>query len=83
LTKDRYPTRKHVEWLIGTKPNGRQAGEKDKELVKKAEWQIEQPVRCPSRRYAGPFITGATSCCFTAEDFLYMADAESFPASLD
>src|SRR5271157_5589378 len=25
-------------------------GEKDKELVKKSEWQIEQPVRCLSRR---------------------------------
>jgi ferritin len=32
------------------KPNGRRAGEKDRELVKKSEWQIEQPDRCPSRR---------------------------------
>ena len=29
-------------------------------------------------RSSALFITGTTSCCFIAEDFLYMADAESF-----
>jgi hypothetical protein len=29
-------------------------------------------------RSSALFITGITSCCFIAEDFLYMADAESF-----
>jgi hypothetical protein len=29
-------------------------------------------------RSSALFITGMTSCCFIAEDFLYMADAKSF-----
>lgn len=29
-------------------------------------------------RSSALFITGTTSCCFIAEDFLYMADAERF-----
>src|SRR5271165_3899503 len=51
LTKDRYPARKHVEWQSSEQsPMAGRLGEKDKELVKKSEWQIEQPVRCLSRR---------------------------------
>jgi hypothetical protein len=29
-------------------------------------------------RSSALFITGTTSCCFIAEDFLYLADAERF-----
>src|SRR6266481_357083 len=51
LTKDRFPARKHVEWQSSEQsPMAGRLGEKDKELVKKSEWPIEQPVRCLSRR---------------------------------
>src|SRR5262245_53964794 len=44
LTKDRYPARKHLKWQSSEQAQW-QAGEKDKKLLKKSEWQIEQP--CP------------------------------------
>ena len=55
LTKDRYPARKHVKWQSSKQsPDGRQAGEKDKKLVKKSEWQMEQPSAVCPDVYAGP-----------------------------
>src|SRR6266436_5540972 len=55
LTKDRYPRKVHVEWQSSEQsPIAGRLGEK--ELVKKSEWQIEQPVRCLSRRLRRPSV---------------------------
>jgi ferritin-like protein len=59
LTKDRYLARKHVEWQSSEQsPMAGRLGEKEKELVKKSEWQIEQPVRCLSRRLRRASVGG-------------------------
>jgi hypothetical protein len=51
LTKGSIPRKEARKVaIVCTKPDGRQAGKKDKNLVKKSEWQIEQPVRSLSRR---------------------------------
>src|SRR5271165_6307511 len=73
LTKDRYPARKHVEWQSSEQsPMAGRLGEKDKELVKKSEWQIEQPVRCLSRRLRRASV--GCGCRSSGRDFFMVAN---------
>jgi hypothetical protein len=62
--------RKKAQWQAGRS--------RIRELVKKSEWQPEQPVHCPSRRYAGHIAKGRFHNRLTAKDFQYMAIAEVF-----